>query len=144
MASKNKNLSFYLCVWLLSNTWHTSHPFSYPMSSSFNQANLFLYLNKNVSPQWLSLITKTRIRGLDALNLPFLVMDDNHLKEWYKKGFEFWKHVLFSKNINKRIEWMSPKQRNSENSPYTCAYNFHLISTHMHRYKYFEGVAPTK
>jgi hypothetical protein len=39
---------------------------------------------------------------------------------------------------------MSPKQGNRENSPYICAYNFHLISTHMHRYSNFDGVPPYK
>ena len=35
----------------------------------------------------LSLITKTRIRGLDAFNLPFLVIDDDTFKmsdKWFK------------------------------------------------------------
>jgi hypothetical protein len=59
------------------------------MNSSFHRTYLFLYLNKDISPQWLSLIAKTRIRGPDAFNLPFLVIVDNHLKEWYKKDFEF-------------------------------------------------------
>jgi hypothetical protein len=36
---------------------------------------------------------------------------------------------------------MSPKQGNRENSPYTCACNFHLISTHMQRYSNFDGVS---
>jgi hypothetical protein len=29
---------------------------------------------------------------------------------------------------------MSLKQEYRENSPYICAYNFHLIFTHMHKY----------
>jgi hypothetical protein len=33
-----------------------------------------------VNPQILSLITKTRIRGPDTFNLPFLVVDDNTSK----------------------------------------------------------------
>jgi hypothetical protein len=35
---------------------------------------------------------------------PFLVIDDNHLMQWYKKGFEFWNHLVFSNKFNKRIE----------------------------------------
>jgi hypothetical protein len=99
--------------------------------------------NKNVSPQWLLLITKTRIRGIDAFNLPLF-------GNWWQpfkgviQGFVFWNHLLFSKKFNKRIEWMSPKQGNRENSPYTCAYNFHLISTNMHGYSNFNGVSTTK
>jgi hypothetical protein len=108
--------------------------FHIPRTHHFTRLTYSYISNKNVSPQWLSLITKTRIRGLDASNLPFLVIDDNHAKEWYKKGFVFWNYLLFSRKFNKRIEWMSPKQRNRENSPYICAYNFRLISTHMHRY----------
>jgi hypothetical protein len=42
--AKNKNPSFYLCLELLSNTWHTRHPCAYLMSSSFHRTNLLLYL----------------------------------------------------------------------------------------------------
>jgi hypothetical protein len=38
---------------------------------------------------------------------------------------------------------MSPKQENRDNLPYICAYNFHFIFTHMHRYSNFDGVFPT-
>jgi hypothetical protein len=39
---------------------------------------------------------------------------------------------------------MSPKQEYRENSPYICAYNFHFIFTHMHKYSNFDGLSPTK
>jgi hypothetical protein len=36
---------------------------------------------------------------------------------------------------------MFPKQEYRENSPYICAYYFHLIFTHMHKYSNFDGVS---
>jgi hypothetical protein len=68
MTDKNKNLIFYLCLelfpthaiqdFLVRTAW--AHHFT-RLTYSYNS-------NKNVSPQWLSLITKTRIRGLDAFS----------------------------------------------------------------------------
>jgi hypothetical protein len=66
MTDKNKNPIFYLCLelfpthaiqdFLVHTAW--AHHFT-GLTYSYNS-------NKNVSPQWLSLITKTRIWGLDA------------------------------------------------------------------------------
>jgi hypothetical protein len=52
--------------------------------------------------------------------------------------------ITYSSQINS-INGYSDCLRNKKiDSPYICAYNFHLISTHMHTHSNFDGVSPTK